>query len=482
MLNYKVIFNIVGFLLVLDGIAMMLGIPFSAYYGDDDILVLLLSGLGTGIIGYVLYFFTKESNKDIRKREGYIVVSLGWLAMTIFGAIPFVIYGAIPSYTDAFFETMSGFTTTGASILNDIESIPHGLLFWRSLTQWLGGMGFIVLSLAILPILGIGGMQLFVAEVPGPTKDKIHPRVRETAKRLWGIYVIFTVAEIILLFIGGMGFFDAVCHSFTTMATGGFSTKQSSIAYYTSPFIQYVIILFMFLAGANFSLHYYWLHRKIKPVTQNEEFRFYFYLIIGFTALIFFGRVFDSTIGAELTFRESLFQTVSMITTTGFVSADYEMWGVFFHVIFFLLLFIGGSAGSTGGGIKVVRHLILIKNSALELRRLIHPRAVIPVRFNNTTVSQDIVLNIMAFLLFYIAIFVFGSLVLSFIGLDFLTSMGAVATSLGNVGPAIETVGPVDNFAHIPDIGKWFLSFLMLMGRLELFTVLIIFSPAFWKK
>ncbi len=482
MLNYKVIFNIVGFLLVLDGIAMMLGIPFSIYYGDDDILVLLLSGVGTSLIGFILYYLNKSSNKDIRKREGYIVVSLGWLAMTIFGAIPFVIYGAIPSYTDAFFETMSGFTTTGASILNDIESIPHGLLFWRSLTQWLGGMGFIVLSLAILPILGIGGMQLFIAEVPGPTKDKIHPRVRETAKRLWGIYVIFTVAEIILLFVGGMSFFDSICHSFTTMATGGFSTKQSSIAYYTSPFIQYVIILFMFLAGANFSLHYYWLHRKIKPVTQNEEFRFYFYLIVGFTLLIFFGRVFKSTIGVELTFRESLFQVVSMITTTGFVSADYEMWGVFFHVIFFLLLFIGGSAGSTGGGIKVVRHLILIKNSALELRRLIHPRAVIPVRYNKSTVSQDIVLNIMAFLLFYIAIFVFGSLVLSFIGLDFLTSMGAVATSLGNVGPAIETVGPVDNFAHIPDIGKWFLSFLMLMGRLELFTVLIIFSPAFWKK
>ncbi|VAX22578.1 Trk potassium uptake system protein TrkH [hydrothermal vent metagenome] len=482
MLNYKVIFNIVGFLLILDGIAMMLGIPFSIYYGDDDILVLLFSGVGTSLIGFVLYYLTQSSNKDIRKREGYIVVSLGWLVMTIFGAIPFVIYGAIPSYTDAFFETMSGFTTTGASILNNIESIPHGLLFWRSLTQWLGGMGFIVLSLAILPILGIGGMQLFIAEVPGPTKDKIHPRVRETAKRLWGIYVLFTVAEIILLFVGGMGFFDSICHSFTTMATGGFSTKQSSIAYYTSPFIQYVIVLFMFLAGANFSLHYYWLHRKIKHVTRNEEFRFYFYLIVGFTLLIFFGRVFNSTLGVELTFRESLFQVVSMITTTGFVSADYEMWGVFFHVIFFLLLFIGGSAGSTGGGIKVVRHLILIKNSALELRRLIHPRAVIPVRFNGSTVSQDIVLNIMAFLLFYIAIFIFGSLVMSFIGLDFLTSMGAVATSLGNVGPAIETVGPVDNFAHIPDIGKWFLSFLMLMGRLELFTVLIIFSPAFWKK
>ena len=482
MINFKVIFNIIGFLLILDGIAMMLGIPFSIYYNDNDILVLLISGTITSLIGFVMYYFTKGSSKDIRKREGYIVVSLGWLAMTLFGAIPFVVHGSIPNFTDAFFETMSGFTTTGASILNDIEAMPHGLLFWRSLTQWLGGMGFIVLSLAILPILGIGGMQLFVAEVPGPTKDKIHPRVRETAKRLWGIYVLFTFAEVILLFIGGMDFFDSVCHSLTTMATGGFSTKQSSIAHFNSPFIQYVIVLFMFMAGMNFSLHYYWLHRKLKPVTQNEEFKFYSFLIIGFTLLVTVGMLFNSNSDFELTFRESLFQVVSMITTTGFVTTDYEMWGVFFHVIFFLLLFIGGSAGSTGGGIKVVRHLLLIKNSALELKRLIHPRAVIPVRYNKISVNQDIVFNIMAFLLFYIAIFVFGTLVLAFIGLDFLTSMGAVATSLGNVGPAIATVGPVDNFSHIPDFGKWFLSFLMLMGRLELFTVLIIFSPSFWKK
>ncbi|MEN8192307.1 MAG: potassium transporter TrkG [Bacteroidota bacterium] len=482
MINFRVIFNIVGFLLILDGIAMMLGIPFSVYFNDDDIFALLISGAGTAIFGFLLYYFTKGSDKEIRKREGYIVVSLGWIAMTIFGAIPFIVHGSIPNITDAFFETMSGFTTTGASILNDIESMPHGLLFWRSLTQWLGGMGFIVLSLAILPILGIGGMQLFVAEVPGPTKDKIHPRVRETAKRLWGIYVLFTFVEAVLLYVGGMEFFDSICHSLTTMATGGFSTKQSSIAHFNSPFIQYVIVIFMFMAGMNFSLHYYWLHRKIKPLSQNEEFRFYSLLIFGFAFLITLGLVVNSSTDLETTFRDSLFQVVSMITTTGFVTADYEMWGVFYHVIFFLLLFIGGSAGSTGGGIKVVRHLLLIKNSALELRRLIHPRAVIPVRFNKTTVHQEIVFNIMAFLLFYIAIFVFGTLVLSFIGLDFLTSMGAVATSLGNVGPAIATVGPVDNFAHIPAFAKWFLSFLMLMGRLELFTVLIIFSPSFWKK
>jgi trk system potassium uptake protein TrkH len=482
MFNYKVILNFVGFLLILDGLAMMTGIPFSLYYGDNDVLVLLLTGTGISLLGFILYYFSKSKNKDITKREGYVVVTLGWVVMSFFGALPFVFHGSIPSFTDAFFETMSGFTTTGASILNNIESIPHGLLFWRSLTQWLGGMGFIVLSLAILPILGIGGMQLFVAEVPGPTKDKIHPRVRETAKRLWGIYVIFTVAEILLLLVGGMDFFDAINHSFTTMATGGFSTKQASIAYYTSPFIQYVIIVFMFLAGMNFSLHYFLLHRDFKRVSENEEFKFYSFLILAFTVVITIGLYTTHKVGFELSVRDSLFQVVSMITTTGFVTADYELWGVFYHTLFFLMLFIGGSAGSTGGGVKVVRHLLLIKNSALELRRLVHPRAVIPVRFNNVSVSKDIIFNIMAFLLFYLAIFVTGTIVMTLIGLDFLTAMGSVATSLGNVGPAIEGVGPSDNFSHIPDLGKWVLSFLMMLGRLELFTVLIIFSPAFWKK
>jgi trk system potassium uptake protein TrkH len=482
MINYKVILNFIGFLLILDGLAMMTGIPFSLYHGDDDILVLLITGSGISISGLLLYYFTKSKNKskEITKREGYIVVSLGWIVMSLFGALPFVFHGSIPSFTDAFFETMSGFTATGASIINNIEAMPHGLLFWRSLTQWMGGMGFIVLSLAILPILGIGGMQLFVAEVPGPTKDKIHPRVRETAKRLWGIYVILTFAEVLLLLIGGMNFFDAINHSFTTMATGGFSTKQDSIAYFTSPFIQYVITAFMFLAGMNFSLHYFLLHRNFKPVGENEEFRFYSFLIFAFTAVIAIGIFTTEHSGVERAFRESLFQVVSMITTTGFVTADYELWGVFYHTLFFLMLFIGGSAGSTGGGIKAVRHLLLIKNGALELRRLVHPRAIIPVRYNNISVSKDIIFNVMAFLLFYLAIFV--TIVMTLIGLDFLTAMGSVATCLGNVGPAIGGVGPTDNFSHIPDIGKWVLSFLMLLGRLELFTILIIFSPSFWKK
>ncbi|GJQ62507.1 MAG: potassium transporter [Melioribacteraceae bacterium] len=482
MINLRKIFNFIGFMLILNGIFMLPGVLFSLYYGDNDVWVLTGSGIGTSLLGFLIYWFTRGGTTEIKKRDGYIVVSLGWIVMSLFGAIPFVIHGSIPSYTDAFFETMSGFTTTGASILNNIEELPHGLLFWRSVTQWIGGMGMIVLSLAILPVLGIGGMQLFVAEVPGPTKDKIHPRIRETAKRLWGIYVIFTVIETGLLMLGGMNLFDAVCHSFTTMATGGFSTRQDSVAFYDSAFIDYVIILFMFLAGVNFSLHYHYLHRNWDAVLKNDEFKFYFRVTLFFAIVVAIPLIINQYAGVEKSFRDSLFQVVSIITTTGYVTADYEAWGSFFGVLFFLLLFVGGCAGSTGGGIKIVRHFLLIKNSILELRRLVHPRAVIPVRFNKSSVPQEIIYNILAFFLFYVIIFVFGTLVMSLIGLDFKSAMGSVATSLGNVGPAIGSVGPVSNFAHIPDFGKWFLSFLMLLGRLELFTILILFSPSFWKR
>lgn len=481
MINKNVIINFAGFLLILEGLFMLLGIPFSIYYGDNDVIVLASTGIITSLLGLLLFLLTKNKDKEIKKREGYIVVSIGWIVTSLVGAIPFVLHGSIPSYTDAFFETMSGFTTTGASILNNIEELPHGMLFWRSVTQWLGGMGMIVLSLAILPILGIGGMQLFVAEVPGPTKDKLHPRVRETALRLWGIYALLTVAEIILLFAGGMTFFDAVCHSFTTMATGGFSTKQASIAHFQSPFIHYVIIVFMFAAGMNFTLHYHLLHGRFSNITKNEEFKFYTTVTI-FWAIIIAALLFFSKYGSlETSFRDSLFQVVSIITTTGFVTADYELWGALILLIFFLLLFSGGCAGSTGGGIKIVRHLLLFKNSFLELKRLIHPRAVIPVRYNNHSVPQEIISNVLAFFLFYIFIFIVGSLIMTMLGLDFMSAIGSVATSLGNVGPAIGTVGPTDNFSHIHWAGKWILSFLMLLGRLELFTILVIFSPAFWK-
>ncbi len=482
MINIKVVLKVISFLLILDGLGMLLGIPFSLYYGDNDWNALLFTGSGIIAVGIVLFLLTHEDKFEVKKRESFIIVGIGWIVMSLFGALPFVVHGSIPSYTDAFFETMSGFTTTGASILNDIEAMPHGLLFWRSLTQWFGGMGIIVLSLAILPILGIGGMQLFVAEVPGPTKDKIHPRVRETAKRLWGIYAALTLAETLLLMLGGMTFFDAINHSFTTMATGGYSTKQASIAYFTSPFIQYVIIVFMFLAGMNFTLHYFWIHGKFGRLKRDDELKFYALVIFGVSLVIAIDLFSQHHGGLEKSFRDSLFQTVSTVTTTGYVTSDYESWGPFYQILFFILLFAGGCAGSTGGGIKMVRHRILMKNSALELKRLLHPRAVLLVRFNGHIVSYEIMSNIIAFAFWYVAIFLFGTLVMSLLGLDFASSIGAVATSLGNVGPGIGTVGPSFNFSHVSIAGKWVLSALMLVGRLELFTILIIFSRSFWKK
>jgi trk system potassium uptake protein TrkH len=481
-MNLKIIFRIIGFLLMLTGFFMMLGIPFSIYYNSDDISALLQSGIFTSAVGLIIWFFTRDpQNKELGKREGYLIVTLGWVFMALFGSIPFMLYGAIPGFTNAFFETMSGFTTTGATILTDIEAVPAGLLFWRSLTQWLGGMGIIVLSLAILPILGIGGMQLFTAEVPGITKDKLHPRVRETAKRLWGIYVIFTFTEIILLLIGGMNLFDAINHSFTTMATGGFSTKNASTAYFTSPFIQYVFIFFMLFAGMNFTIHYLAFHGKFEFTKINTEFRFYIFFIASTTVIITLVHLPHVDFHWSESIRQSLFHVTSLVTTTGYVSSDYESWAPFSRMFFFVLLFIGGCAGSTGGGIKFARHFLLMKNSSLELRRLLHPRAIIPVRFNGKAVSMEIISNVQAFFIFYIGIVVLGSIILSLFGLDFITAAGAVATCLGNVGPGIGAVGPVNNFAELPDMVKWILSFFMLLGRLELFTVLLIFTPAFWK-
>lgn len=462
---------------------MLVCLPVSIYYNDGQWYALLLSGVITSLIGLFAYVFTKEKgSSSLKKRDGYLVVTLGWLGMTIFGTLPYLISGEIPYFTDAFFETMAGFTTTGASILNDIESVGKGILMWRSLTQWIGGMGIIVLTVAILPLLGIGGMQLFVAEAPGVTPDKLKPRITDTAKRLWLIYLGLTVFEAILLKIGGMNYFDSINHALTTMATGGFSTRQDSIAYFNSPFIQYVIIVFMFLAGTNFTLTYFGLHGQLKKVWGNEEFRFYFGFTAGFAILITTVVFIVTNNTFESSFRESLFQLVSIVTTTGFVTADYTGWAPLATVIFFMLMFVGASTGSTAGGVKVVRHIILLKNSILELRRQIHPAAVLPVRLNKKAVTSEITFNIMAFMIIYFMVFAFGSILISSFGYDFNTSVGAVATCLGNIGPGFGKVGPMDNFAFISGPGKWVLSFLMLLGRLELFTVLILFTPYYWTK
>src|SRR6056297_3704411 len=482
MLNRKIILLILGILLLIEAFFLFVSGLVSLGFEGTDAPAFFISGGIAFLVGSFSFYYNRTANKELGKREGFLIVSLVWVVFSLFGSLPFIISGEILSFTDAFFETISGFTTTGASILNDIESMPHGLLFWRSLTQWLGGMGIIVLSLAILPVLGIGGMQLFVAEVPGPTPDKLHPRIKETAKRLWIIYIGFTFVETILLKIGGMTWFDAINHSFTTMATGGYSTKQASIAHFQSPFIHYVIIFFMFLAGTNFTLSYYALHFKLGKVFKNEEFRYYVGFILLYTVLIAGVLMYFHDFSLEKSFRDSLFQVVSIITTTGYATADYLLWLPFITVMIFSLMFFGGSAGSTGGSIKIMRVTLLLKNSYQELKRIIHPNAVIPVRMNKKAVPQQIITNILAFVVIYMLITIIGTIVISSLGYDLETSVGAVAATLGNIGPGIGGVGPVENYAHFPVFGKWFLSFLMLIGRLELFTVLILFSPAFWKK
>ncbi len=481
--NYKVILNVLGLLILLNGAFMMTCVPFSIYYGGDDLYPLLLSGAITMLTGYLTFALTKNvKNKELKKKDGYLIVTMGWLTMSLFGSLPYILSGSITDFTNAFFETISGFTTTGATILIDIEALDHGILFWRSLTQWIGGMGIIVLAVAILPILGIGGMQLFVAEAPGISPDKLKPRITETAKRLWFIYVGLTATEMVLLWVGGMSFFDSINHALTTMATGGFSTKNASVAHFESPFIQYTIVLFMFLAGTNFTLTYFGLHGKFRTVIKNEEFRVYLIMVLLITALIGINVHFHYGLDWEISFRESLFQVVSILTTTGYITADYSTWPFNTMVIIFIIMFFGASAGSTAGGVKIVRHIILIKNSVLELKRQLHPSAILPVRLNKKAVHRDITFNILAFIMIYITIFAIGSVIMAWIGVDFLTAIGSVATSLGNIGPGLGDVGPVDNFSGIPTAGKWFLSFLMLLGRLELFTVLILLTPFFWKK
>ena len=482
MINFKLIFRILGFLLVVEGAAILIALMVALIYNGPDIKALLQSTIICVSSGSIILALTRKARKEMGKREGFIIVTLSWVLFSFFGSLPFILSNSIPNLTDAFFETMSGFTTTGSSILNDIESLPNGILFWRSMTQWLGGMGIIVLSLAFLPIFGFGGMQLFSAEVPGPVTDKLSPRIQSTAKSLWFIYLSFTVVQTILLWFGGMTLFDAINHSFTTMATGGYSTKQASIAYWDSPFIQYVITFFMILAGTNFSISYLLFTGKFKKAFNNEELKYYLIFIVFFTLVITAGLIITTQLGVEKAFRDTIFQVASIITTTGFATVDYLHWTPFLTIVLFGLFFFGGSAGSTGGGLKIMRIVLLLKNSYYELRRIIHPNAIIPVRYNDKPVSDQIINNVLAFFMFYFVIFFGSSILLMLVTPDLPSAMGAAATSLGNIGPGLGIYGPAENFSALHPAGKWFLSFLMLLGRLELFTVLVLFSPAFWKK
>jgi len=493
-LNYKIIIHFFGLLMLFNGGFMLLAALLSFFYEDGATLNLVYAGLSVVVIGAVAMLNTRKHKKEMNKREGYIVVTFGWLIMAMSGTFPYLFTGAIPDFTNAFFETISGYTTTGSTILNDIEALPEGVLFWRSLTHWIGGMGIIVLAIAILPLLGIGGMELFAAEAPGPSADKLHPRITDTAKRLWLIYFGYTAAETILLSVAGMSFFDAINHAMCTLSTGGFSTKNASVAHWNgNPIIQYIIIFFMFVAGMNFVLSYFAFKGKVQKIIKDDEFRLYFWFVTIFTIVAALIIYFQADVSAssiahpmvwgegESAFRHSLFQVLAIITTTGFVTADFTLWTPFLVVFFFGLMFLGGSAGSTSGGVKVVRHLIMIKNGFLEFKRTLHPHAVLPVRYNKKSITGKIVFNILAFFILYMLSFIIGALGFSLMGLDFGSAIGVAASSLGNVGPALGDFGPVNNFYDMPSAGKWWCSFLMLIGRLELFTVLILLTPFFWR-
>ncbi len=485
MINFGIVSNVIGVVLIGIGVFMLLTLPVCFFYDSGDALPIFWSALVTVVAGRLLYWKKAKRKDNIAKREGYLIVALGWFAVSFVCALPYLFSGTMSDMVNAFFESVSGLTTTGASVLNDIEAVPKGILFWRSLTQWIGGMGIIVLTVAIFPLLGIGGVELFVAEAPGPTSDKIHPRIKETAKRLWLIYVGLTLVLCLLLSINGMDFYDAINHSFTTLATGGFSTKNASIAHYQAPAIQYILSFFMFVAGVNYTVIYYGLTRRFNKVWRSDEFKAYFLLVVILIAIVTTAVYNQTDLPFEKAFRDSAFQILSIITTTGFVTADYTAWTPALTLLFFILLFVGACAGSTAGGIKIIRHLVFFKNSFLEFKRLLHTKALIRIKIDRQLVAPRILTHILVFLLIYMILFLIGSLVMTVILSDFkdplLTAIGAVATSLGNVGPGIGQVGPLDNFSKIPDAGKWVLSVLMLLGRLELFSVLILFMPYFWR-
>lgn len=471
--------HILGALLMFIGVAMLAPLPFCFYYGSGDHMAFIYSSAGSILAGFMLRRFTRFDG-DLRHREAIVIVSLTWISFSCIGALPYMLTGAIPSFTNAFFETASGFTTTGASILTRIEDLPRGVLFWRALTHWIGGMGIIVMSLAVLPFLGVGGMQLYKAELLSAA-DRLTPRVTQTAKILWGVYAGMTGLETVLLLFGGMSLFDALCHSFATIATGGFSTRSASLVAFDSAYIQYVISFFCFAAGINFFLHFRLVRGDAKALFRSIEWRSYA-LIMGIALVVVFSSVAHRYDGVERAFRDSLFQVTNIMTTTGFVSADYEQWPFLCQFVLFALMLIGACGGSTGGGMKVIRVHVLFKFVAREMTRLLHPHAVVPVRLGKAAMERDLVANILGFAILYVATFFVGSLAMTAMGYDIVTSIGAVAACLGNVGPGLGEVGPMDNYGHLSHAARWLLSLLMLMGRIEIYTLVVLFFPSFWKK
>ena len=484
--NTRMVFRTMGALLLLEAIFMAVAMCVSLWYKEADTSVFLISTIITLVAGLVGLLIGRKAESRMGEREGYVIVAMVWVVFSIFGMLPYYLSGQVGSFTDAWFETMSGFTTTGATIIPDLDIITHGLLFWRSLTQWIGGMGIIVLSIAILPIFGLNGMQLYAAEVTGLTYEKLSPRISDTAKMMWTTYVILTAMEVLGLWLCGMPIFDAICHSFSTIATGGFSTKNNSLEFYDSAAIHYLVTFFMFISGINFVILIYLVRGKARNFFRDEELRWYAVAVIFFAVLLTIGLYISrpgwTFMHMERSFRDSLFTVISAMTSTGYTISDYMYWPVVAWVVIFFLMLTGACAGSTAGGIKWVRLSIILKNGVAEFQRRIHPNAIVPVKLNDKAIPQQTINNIMAFLIFYIFIIVITVVIFCASGVNFDESIGAAVSAIGNVGISIGQFGPSGTYAEFPTIAKWVMSFVMLIGRLEIFTVLLLFTRTLWKK
>ena len=484
--NTRMVFRTMGALLLLEAIFMAIAMGVSLWYKEADTGIFLISTIITLLAGMIGLCIGRRAESRMGEREGYVIVAMVWVVFSAFGLLPYYLSGQVPTFTDAWFESMSGFTTTGATIIPNLDVITHGLLFWRSLTQWIGGMGIIVLSIAILPIFGLNGMQLYAAEVTGLTYEKLSPRISDTAKMMWTTYVILTASEIFGLWLCGMPIFDAVCHSFSTIATGGFSTKNNSLEFYDSAAIHYLVTFFMFVSGINFVILIYLVSGKARNFFRDEEFRWYTVAVVLFSLLLTIGlyiaRPGWTGLHMERAFRDSIFTVISAMTSTGYTISDYMYWPVVAWVVIFFLMLTGACAGSTAGGIKWVRLSIILKNGVAEFQRRIHPNAIIPVKLNEKTIPQQTINNIMAFLIFYIFIIVITVVVFCASGVNFDESIGAAVSAIGNVGISIGQFGPSGTYAEFPTVAKWVMSFVMLIGRLEIFTVLLLFTKALWKK
>ncbi|MCQ2346317.1 MAG: TrkH family potassium uptake protein [Paludibacteraceae bacterium] len=494
--NTRIVFRSLGALLLIEAFFMGLTTLFAWWKSDAEDCAFLVSSLLTFLCGLVGLLVGRKASNHVGEREGYVIVALVWVVFSAFGMLPYYLSGAIPTLTDAWYETMSGFTTTGATILNNVEELSHSLLLWRSLTQWLGGLGIIVLCIALLPMFGLGGMQLYAAEVTGVNYEKLSPRIADTAKRLWLLYIFLTISEAVLLWVAGMQPFDSICHAFTTVATGGFSTKNLSIIEY-GPAIQYIIAVYMLLSGINFALLIYCIIGKPERLYNDEETRWYVGAVGVCTVLLAIGLFVhygvmdadwsmyhwsDGLRNVERAFRKSFFMVTSAMTSTGFAASDYMAWPKLLWVVVFFMMFTGASSGSTAGGIKWVRLLIFAKSGIAEFKRRIHPNAVIPIKLNNRGLSHETISNIMAFMMWYILIIMVTVLVFCGCGVNFDEAIGVTVSAIGNVGVSIGQYGPLGSYAEFPIVAKWWMTFVMLIGRLEIFTVLLLFTPALWKK